>query len=97
MAEDITAADLCWSLSPAPWPNGRLVVKAALEHLPFVTDDDAAALIEHLVLALADVKDERDILAELLREALVLAHTQQVEIGRLRTRYHALLDARRAA
>jgi hypothetical protein len=69
---DVTAADIPW-LAPAPWPNARPVVDIALAHLLMVRSDDTAAVIEHLILALADMRAERDVLRDLLAAALALA------------------------
>jgi hypothetical protein len=93
---DLHARDLTWRPAPAVWPDARPVVAAAIAHLPHVTDDDAAALIEHLALAVADREAELRAVRTILSAALAEAHDLGVELRRTRDRYHRLLDARRA-
>lgn len=92
----ITAASIPWRPAPAVWPDPRPVVAVAVEHLPLVTDDDTAAVVEHLAHAVADREAELRAVRVVLSAALAEAHDLRVELRRVRERYHALLDARRA-
>lgn len=93
---DLMAADLP-RLAPAPWPDARPVVTLALQYLRSVADDDAAAIIEHLLYALADIRAERNALRDSVAAALDVARRAQTEAAHIRERYHAVLDAQRAA
>lgn len=92
---EITAADIPW-LAPAPWPDARPIVTLALARLPVMDDDDAAAVIEHLIMALADLRAERDALRESLRASLALTQQAHRERDRITERYYEALDRLRA-
>ena len=83
-------------LAPAPWPSSRPVLALVVEVLPTIEDDLTADLLEHLALALADRETELRAVRHILSGALTEAHASQQEARRIRDRYHALIEARRA-
>jgi hypothetical protein len=82
-------------VQPAPWPDARPVVEAALEQLRTITDDDTAAIVEHLVLALVDIRTERDALRDVVSGAIAVANETRLELVTLERRYHDALDSNR--
>ena len=61
-----------------------------------VTTTEACNLVIQLVRELAGARAEAAALRKLQHAALEHAHTQYVELTRLRARYHTLLNQRRA-
>ena len=82
-------------IEPAPWLSSRPVLALVVEVLPTIEDDLTADLLEYVALALADRDDEVRAIRSVLSRLLTRAHTQHVEILRLRQHVADLLDARR--
>jgi hypothetical protein len=96
--EQVTAADIQWRLAgPSPWPSTQPVLGLAVEALPVVTDNLAADLVEQLALAFTDLQSELRAGRAVVAASLALAHSQHLEIRRLRHRVGALLGERLAA
>ena len=93
--QPFTAADTDWQPAPAPWLSSRPVLALVVEVLPTIDDDLTADLLEYVALALVERDDELRAVRAVLSPALTLAHTQHIEILRLRRRLAHLLDARR--
>jgi Mg2+ and Co2+ transporter CorA len=102
MSNRLTATDLdaigaaIGRWSPSPPDRTREVLHAAIEALRVTSDDVAAQAIDVVATELADVADRLSVREQILSQALQLAHDQQREIARLKTRVHDLLDLARA-
>lgn len=90
-----------------PWGDGGLapenswsapteLIAIAIEMLPTIVADDVASLVELLVLALIEKTEDLEAVRAVQSLAFAVAYDNQRQEQRLRERYHALLDARRA-
>lgn len=94
--QPLTAAEIPWTLAPAPpWPSSRPVLALAIELLPTIDDDLVADLVEQLTVALIDRAEELRAVRAVRCEALALAHSHHREIARLKKRLADLRDAQR--
>jgi hypothetical protein len=92
----ITASEIVWTLTPTPtWPAFDDILQAAVALLPGLEDDVAADLIEMLVVALVDAREQVEALTLNTSLLLGLANTKGSEARRLRQRLHDVLDAQR--
>jgi hypothetical protein len=100
VADLVTAADLDAirdaigrsAALPPERTRVREVLAAAIGALRVATDDLAAQAIDVVATELAIVADRLTVREVMLSEALDLAHRQQQEIDRLRTRVRDLVD-----
>jgi hypothetical protein len=86
--ELLTANDIVWTSTgdPSPWPSSEDVLAAAVALLPVIEDNDVAALVEQLALALVDAREHLRGQGDCLCEALTAIHHLQVQVRGLRAR-----------
>ena len=90
---ELLVGEICWDLSPAPWPSSALVLARAVELLPTIDDGAILDLVEQLALAVVQGDEESEALRAVQSAALENLHRSCQENKRLRQR---LAEARLA-